>query len=134
MNEGVLQQFDEPMAIYRRPANLFVAGFIGSPQMNFLPGALVPGSHGVSRVVGVRPHDLIPANGAASDDFRLSGELALIEPAGPLHYLDVQVGDQMVKATCADPSGLSPGAAMTLSAPGPTVHLFDRDSGNRVAA
>ena len=48
---------------------------------------------------------------------RLTGELALIEPAGPLHYLDVDVAGQMVKATCADPDGLSPGASVTLSAP-----------------
>ena len=61
----------------------------------------------------------------------LTGELALIEPAGPLHYLDVDVGGQMVKATCAEPNGLS-GATVTLSAPIETVHLFDRESGLRV--
>src|SRR5580698_10245448 len=60
MNDGVLQQYDDPMAIYRRPANLFVAGFIGSPQMNFLSGDTAPGGHGEHRLVGVRPHDLTP--------------------------------------------------------------------------
>ena len=133
MNDGVLQQFADPMTIYRRPANLFVAGFIGSPQMNFLPGPDVPGGHGAGRLVGVRPFDLVPSRGGA-DGFRLDGELALIEPAGPVHYLDVQVGGRMVKATCADPSGLSPGAALTLSAPEATIHLFDRDSGLRLAS
>jgi ABC-type sugar transport system ATPase subunit len=49
MNNGVLQQFAEPMVIYREPANRFVAGFIGSPQMNFLPGSAVPGGHGDDR-------------------------------------------------------------------------------------
>ena len=132
MNAGVLQQFDAPMAIYRRPANLFVAGFIGSPQMNFLPGETAPGGHGEGRIVGIRPHDLVPARPGATDVIELKGELALIEPAGPLHYLDVQVGDLMIKATCADPDGLAPGAAMTLSAPGHAVHLFDRDSARRI--
>ena len=133
MHAGVLQQFAAPMTIYRQPANLFVAGFIGSPQMNFLPGEVAPGGHGVSRTVGVRPHDLVPASGTAGD-FRLQGELALIEPAGPLHYLDVQVGDQMVKATCTDPEGLAPGATVTLAAPGHAIHLFDRESGTRHGA
>ncbi len=43
MNGGVIQQLDEPKTIYNRPANLFVAGFIGCPAMNFLPGATVDG-------------------------------------------------------------------------------------------
>lgn len=72
--------------------------------------------------------------GAADGGFTLAGELALIEPAGPVHHLDVQVGQQRVKATCADPSGLSPGAPVTLSAANQCIHLFDRDSGRRVAS
>jgi len=132
MNNGVLQQFAEPMVIYREPANQFVAGFIGSPQMNFLPGSAVPGGHGDDRLIGVRPHDLTPSAAAASDDFNLTGELALVEPAGPVHYLDVLVGDQMVKATCVDPSHLRTGGRLTLRAPSQSVYLFDRDSGARI--
>ena len=128
MNNGVVQQFDEPMSIYRQPVNLFVAGFIGSPQMNFLAGAAE------GRVVGIRPHDLGPSKQCADDDFNLTGELALIEPAGPVHYLDVQVGDQMVKATCVDPNGLAPGCSLKLTAPRNAVHLFDQASGVRVGA
>src|ERR1700723_259873 len=41
MHQGAIQQFDEPQAVYDRPANMFVAGFMGSPSMNFIPGALV---------------------------------------------------------------------------------------------
>jgi ABC-type sugar transport system ATPase subunit len=134
MNNGVLQQFDEPMKIYRAPMNVFVAGFIGSPQMNLIPGEMAPGGHGAQRLVGVRPHDLAPTANGGADAFAFTGELALIEPAGPLHYLDVDVGGQMVKATCADPNGLLPGATVTLSAPVQTVHLFDRESGLRVNA
>jgi ABC-type sugar transport system ATPase subunit len=134
MSSGVVQQFAEPMTVYRQPANLFVASFIGSPQMNFLPGGKAPGAWGESRVVGVRPHDLAPTNQMGAADFSLSGELALIEPAGPVHYLDVQIGDQMVKATCVDPAGLAPGCSVRLAAPGHAIHLFDRESGARVAA
>jgi ABC-type sugar transport system ATPase subunit len=132
MHNGVLQQFAPPMTIYREPANRFVAGFIGSPQMNFLPGSAAPGGHGDNVIVGVRPHDLTPANGAALDGFNLMGELALVEPAGPIHYLDVLVGGHMVKATCADPSRLRSGDRLTLIAPGQSVYLFDRQSGARM--
>lgn len=134
MDAGVLQQFAEPMTIYRQPANLFVAGFIGSPQMNFLPGAEALGGHGPERVVGIRPFDLVPADNGPGDGFMLSGELALIEPAGPVHYLDVDVGGRMVKATCADPSGLRPGAALRLTAPRHSLHFFDVSSGLRLAS
>jgi ABC-type sugar transport system ATPase subunit len=134
MNGGVLQQYAEPMTIYRRPANLFVAGFIGSPQMNFFAGDSVPGGHGDRRLVGVRPHDLAPCKSPGDATLALSGELALIEPAGPLHYLDVEVAGQIVKATCADPTGLTPGSTMTLAAPVHSVHVFDRGSGLRVDA
>jgi ABC-type sugar transport system ATPase subunit len=132
MNNGVVQQFAEPMTIYREPANQFVAAFIGSPQMNFLPGSAVPGGNGDDRLVGVRPHDLTPGNGNSSDGFTLTGELALIEPAGPIHFLDVLVGDLMVKATCTDPGSLGLGEKLTLSAPAQTVYLFDRESGARI--
>jgi multiple sugar transport system ATP-binding protein len=41
MHQGAIQQFDEPQAVYDRPANMFVAGFMGSPSMNFIPGELI---------------------------------------------------------------------------------------------
>jgi ABC-type sugar transport system ATPase subunit len=85
MNHGVIQQVDEPLAIYRRPANRFVASFIGSPTMNFLHGAIesaafavtgeavrVPLTDGPSplpsgpAILGVRPEDLVPGSAAGS--------------------------------------------------------------------
>jgi ABC-type sugar transport system ATPase subunit len=132
MHDGVLQQFADPMAVYREPANQFVAGFIGSPQMNFLPGSAVSGGQDDSRVVGIRPHDLTPSAGPEDGALSLTGELALIEPAGPVHFLEVLIGDRMVKATCSDPDGLRPGASLTLTAPDRSIHLFDRASGARV--
>ncbi|WP_342236085.1 ABC transporter ATP-binding protein [Inquilinus sp. OTU3971] len=132
MHDGVLQQFADPMAVYREPANQFVAGFIGSPQMNFLPGSAVSGGQDDSRVVGIRPHDLTPAAEPEDGALSLTGELALIEPAGPVHFLDVLVGDRMVKATCGDPGALRPGASLTLTAADRSIHLFDRASGARV--
>src|SRR5271154_7590085 len=58
MNNGVLQQFDEPMKIYRAPMNVFVAGFIGSPQMNLLPREMAPGGQSAGGLVRGRPPHL----------------------------------------------------------------------------
>ncbi|MDX3924367.1 MAG: ABC transporter ATP-binding protein [Shinella sp.] len=129
MKDGVIQQFAAPMEVYSRPANQFVAGFIGSPQMNFLPAELCGGSTG--HIVGVRPHDLKPV-AKANGGLTLSGELVLIEPAGPFQFLDVSVGEQVIRATCSDASGLSPGDRIILSANADAVRYFAADSGNRI--
>ncbi|MBM7044767.1 MULTISPECIES: ABC transporter ATP-binding protein [Rhizobium] len=129
MKDGVVQQFAPPMEVYTKPANQFVAGFIGSPQMNFLPADLCGG--GAGQIIGVRPHDLKPtarANGGLS----LTGEMLLIEPAGPFQFIDVAVGDHVVRATCTDTTGLSPGQSITLGASSDAVRLFAADSGVRI--
>ena len=136
MNDGVLQQFAEPMTIYRA-ARQPLRGRLHRQPADELPARAPtsPGGHG-ARAGGRRAAITTssPSIAGAADGFRLAGELALIEPAGPVHYLDVQVGPMMIKATCADPTGLSPGAPLTLSAPGNCLHVFDRDSGNRLAS
>jgi ABC-type sugar transport system ATPase subunit len=131
MKDGVVQQFAEPMTVYKEPANRFVASFIGSPQMNFLPGSLAGRVDGDAALVGIRPHDLVPV-AEPREGVTLSGELALVESAGPIHFLDVMVGDRLVKGSCTDPSGLSPGGRVTLHAPPPAVRLFDAASGERL--
>ncbi len=62
MHKGVLQQFDEPRRIYERPANLFVAGFMGSPSMNFLPGKMsaIDGAPAVSIEIMPGEQTLLP--------------------------------------------------------------------------
>ena len=54
MHQGAIQQFDEPQAVYDRPSNMFVAGFMGSPSMNFIPGELakLDGLPGVTIALG----------------------------------------------------------------------------------
>ena len=97
MNEGVISQLDTPERIYNDPANLFVAGFIGSPSMNLIPGKIREGTfeHGefsitLTRgdheqcVLGIRPEDMEitqPGDGIFSAkvySFELTGESTLI--------------------------------------------------------
>lgn len=129
MKDGVVQQFATPMEVYAQPANQFVAGFIGSPQMNFLPADLC-GGHG-DHVVGVRPHDLKPSP-ATQGGLTLTGELILIEPVGPVQFLDVSVGEHVVRATCSDPTGFSPGDRITLGASTAALRYFDANDGLRI--
>lgn len=129
MKDGIVQQFAAPMTVYNDPANHFVAGFIGSPQMNFLPAGL--SGYNDDLVLGVRPHDINPAK-IAGDGVHFTGELAFVESAGPVHFLDVMVGGHIVKATCSDPSGLEPGSQITLKAPGNALRFFKSGSGARV--
>ncbi len=135
MHAGVLQQFAEPMTVYREPANQFVASFIGSPQMNFLPGPLAGGGIDASSVIGLRPHDLSPTRLPAADDLIIRGTLALVEPAGPVTFLDVALADgSLVKATCPDPRDYQPGETLVLAAPRDRVSVFDAASGVRTGA
>lgn len=135
MNAGVLQQFADPMTVYREPANQFVAGFIGSPQMNFLPGSMAGGGLNEAHVLGVRPHDLVPARDASSDVLVMRGRLTLIEPAGPVAFLDVTLPDgSLIKATCADPRAYRPGEDLLLAVVRGNVSVFDAATGVRTGA
>ncbi len=123
MRRGVLQQLDAPMTVYRDPANLFVASFIGSPAMNMLDAAAWHAMDGVmARVgertlhlppgvartewsgerralLGVRPNDL---GIVEPTDAGLAGRVFLVEPVGPFAYVDVDLDGWTIKAT-ADP-------------------------------
>jgi ABC-type sugar transport system ATPase subunit len=59
MREGRIAQVDLPLNVYQRPANTFVATFIGSPPMNLLPASILEIENAPERLVGIRPHDLI---------------------------------------------------------------------------
>ncbi|HEY2338811.1 MAG TPA: sn-glycerol-3-phosphate ABC transporter ATP-binding protein UgpC, partial [Burkholderiales bacterium] len=76
MNAGKVEQTGSPLELYDNPANLFVAGFIGSPAMNFLPER----RNGREVLVGVRPEHLEVVNGAANG--ALAAEVVVVEPTG----------------------------------------------------
>jgi multiple sugar transport system ATP-binding protein len=80
MRDGFLQQVAPPMELYRRPANQFVAGFVGSPGMNFLPGnTLRVNGRDPGMTLGVRPHDLAVVPPGSGD---LDAWVDVVEPRG----------------------------------------------------
>ena len=148
LDRGLLQQVDTPQRLYRQPANTFVAGFIGSPPMNFLPGALSGGTveTGSYRfelpasvtgrlereegrvLVGVRPEDFQDARLGDGSGVTLAAEVEITEQLGPETYayfrLDgleaAEVGERPVELAGAFAARLDP---RTRAAPGERLSL-----------
>jgi multiple sugar transport system ATP-binding protein len=128
MKDGWVQQVGEPLELYGKPANRFVAGFIGSPAMNFadvtvgerggalwadsaglrirVPAALADAlrRHAGERVtLGVRPEDLHPVTGGDSPDYAFDAVVDVVEPLGSEILLDIKAGPNAMVAR-VDPS------------------------------
>ncbi|OGB71923.1 MAG: sugar ABC transporter ATP-binding protein [Burkholderiales bacterium RIFOXYC12_FULL_65_23] len=147
MKDGLVQQFGSPADIYRRPANRFVAEFIGSPAMNMLDALhhdeqlLAHGSalelsprqraalsiHGGSELVyGLRPEDI------RLSDQGLAGTLTMIEPTGPETYATVDTAVGSLTARIPGLLAAQVGDSVHLQWSAEDAHLFDRASGDRV--
>ena len=86
LRDGRVEQVGSPMELYNNPANQFVAGFLGSPSMNFLPAALLGGSDGLT--MGIRPEDL-----AIDPAGPLKGTVTHVEHLGGDTNIVLRVGD-----------------------------------------
>ena len=151
LNEGRLQQVDEPLALYDRPANLFVAGFIGSPQMNLLqarvrdgkvmlgaaelpvPPATVGDRDAVT--VGIRPEgfSLVPAG----TPHALPVETVLVEELGAdsfVHgYLTLEQEQQLMIVRAPARISARTGSVLHVRPEPGALHVFDSDSGVRLS-
>jgi multiple sugar transport system ATP-binding protein len=152
MKNGVIQQLDDPQTIYDQPANLFVAGFIGSPSMNLLKGVLrddgdllavnlgkaalrLPtanpewrGYLGRSVIAGIRPESLRSGAG----DSNLSGIVDVVEPTGPDTMVIVNVAGQLVTARLSSRERPVVGEAISLAVDARSISLFDPESDSRI--
>ncbi len=160
MSGGRLQQADTPEAIYERPANLFVAGFVGSPTMNLLPGEITSadGRPALSFlqttappegelaaaitalgrrdvVVGIRPEDLRLASDAPpSYSTRLQGIVDVVEPLGSETYVVLTIAGQTVTARFPPRVSVSSGDAVDVALTPGHLHVFDAHTGTNVRA
>jgi len=153
---GRLRQIGAPDDLYRRPADLFVAGFLGSPRINVVEGTISESrfhagslSVGISRThgahlasgdrvtLGVRPEEVAVARasdapgGAAPNGSRAT--VTRVEHLGREALLHLDAGGVALRALAPVELGASPGLALSLSVPGDRVHLFDPRSGSRIA-
>jgi multiple sugar transport system ATP-binding protein len=151
LNKGKVEQWDTPIALYSKPVNTFVAGFIGSPQMNLIAGTItgdttdqrfasaagwtVPlkqslaGYLGQQVTLGVRPEDIRPTDGEAD----LTAVVSIVERLGAETYLNVSVGPDTLLVRAQGDLAMSRDQAVPLLMNHTAFHLFDR-SGRVIAA
>ncbi|MFO1160729.1 MAG: sn-glycerol-3-phosphate ABC transporter ATP-binding protein UgpC [Reyranellaceae bacterium] len=150
MKDGVVQQVGEPLELYNTPANRFVAGFIGSPAMNFadvtlasangklwanarglqigLPEALARranGHNGAKATVGVRPEDIHVAGPADPAELCFEAEVEVVEQLGSEILLDTRVGDATFVASVDPTLRMRVHDRLKLALNPNRLHLFD---------
>ena len=147
MHAGRAEQIGTPMEVYENPASVFVAGFIGSPAMNFLAatvesggrialdggGAIAAGTNvGEGRKVtaGVRPEHLTPCAPSAAN---LVGSVEMIEALGADTLIHVAVAGGSIVARLPPGTAATVGEPIALAAAPKRVYLFDASSGARIA-
>ena len=144
MHDGRIEQTGTPLELYDHPANQFVAGFIGSPSMNFIGGtqqggAVVTASgarlplgaaqaanDGRAMTYGIRPEHL----DIADDGFE--AEVVVIEPTGSETQLFARLGEQEIVAIFRERHAFAPGQKIRLKPRAAVAHLFDASSGQRI--
>lgn len=143
MNKGVVQQVGTPTDIYDRPANIFVAGFIGTPAMNLVEGALVDGvfSSKNIQIDGIdHPHSGPVTLGFRAEDAGLcdqstshiSAPIYALELLGDATMVSVKVGGALVSIKAAKDFRAEIGDAVCAEVPASICHLFDTASGERI--
>jgi multiple sugar transport system ATP-binding protein len=148
MRDGRIAQVGAPLELYDRPANVFVAGFIGSPAMNLLPGVVrreagglavmvdgaslpVPDRSGLDEgrkgVFGIRPEhlDLTGAGG-------LQARVVVVEPTGSETHVVLRIAERDLTAVFRERHAFTPGQQVHLTPQPGLIHLFDADSGERL--
>ena len=126
MNHGVLEQVGTPEDLYERPANRFVAGFIGSPAMSFIEDG---GPHGLREgvVVGVRPEHARPWREGLIGPLR--GTVAFVEALGRETFVGVDVGDTRLVVFEEGRATRDVGEPMEFGLVEPGLRYFDRETG-----
>jgi multiple sugar transport system ATP-binding protein len=157
MKDGIIQQIAAPLDLYHRPANRFVAGFIGSPPMNFFDGRIErkgdklffnEGTFAVSVdakqkeplagfadqdvVFGIRPGDISAAAQGADPERQVKAKVELIEPMGDEMYLNLNTGKNTFIASAREGDKVQLGGEFTALFNMAKTHFFDKQSGKTI--
>jgi multiple sugar transport system ATP-binding protein len=130
MNKGELQQLGTPEELYERPANTFVAQFIGSPAMNVLPSSVL-GVGGTGQLAGFRPEHAQLGNGRAGTG-TLQASVEVVEYLGDEQLAHLRFGDHEIVVKLPVEPRLQRGEQETISVPLDKVLLFDEASSRAV--
>ena len=150
MRDGVIQHLGTPHDIYHQPSNLFVASFLGSPQINLVEGKLeraesgmafvrgdfrtaldrpwLDGQNGRTVMLGLRPEDVRVGNGA------LDGVVELVSPLGSEQYANVRIAGLDLVVRIDKDMAIAPGDHLRLGVEPRRLHLFDQQTGHSLTA
>lgn len=149
MRDGHVQQVGAPLEVYDRPVNLFVAGFIGSPEMNLIEGQIdngrfvadrfqlpLPsfiGSKSGAAVLGIRPEHILPVDAGKDADAQhsLAFRVRLIEQLGAQTLCIGEICEQRLRVLTERVDGWAPGQVLRVRLQASRLHLFDKASGQR---
>ncbi len=142
MRDGIIEQVGSPLDLYDTPANLFVAGFIGSPAMNFVAGKIAGGQFvgdsgittaapanaedGQRVVCGVRPDQVTLGEGSAK------ARIIVVEPTGAETQIVVDTGHEQLTCLQRERSRARPGDTIGVTLNADAAHFFDAETGNRL--
>jgi multiple sugar transport system ATP-binding protein len=147
MQAGHIEQIGAPLELYDRPKNIFVAGFIGSPSMNFMDGTIR--ANGIAPVATVDGVDMPLGSGDSVRDGQkvivgirpentrlaetgLQGEITVVEPTGAEIHLVIRSGGKDFVSVVRNRQQFKPGQEVRLAADPEAIHLFDRETGQRL--
>jgi multiple sugar transport system ATP-binding protein len=134
MRLGVLQQVGSPEDLYEQPANVFVAGFIGSPAMNLVPASVLEGVGGDDRIAGFRPeHIRLGRNGGSGDTIAFDGKVEVVEYLGDEQLVHFARKDQSLQAKLSVEEKVSAGDNVTFVLPRAKLYLFDATTVQRIS-
>ncbi|MBP2293258.1 ABC transporter ATP-binding protein [Azospirillum rugosum] len=144
MRDGAIEQIGAPLDLYDRPDNVFVAGFIGSPAMNFLNGRIEGGTFITQDGLRLPLGDAAPASeravvyGIRPEHFSLTDagvpvEVVVVEPTGSETQIVVRSGSQEIVCVFRDRVLPKPGETIRILPDAARVHLFDAATGRRLA-
>lgn len=146
MHGGIVEQVGSPLELYDRPANQFVAGFLGSPSMNFLSGQIVQAdglhfqlapdmaialpANAAARpgpvVLGIRPEDIVLAPAG------IPATIKVVEPTGSETHMAVSVAEQAMTIVLRDRFSGQVGDTIKIAIPPGKSHLFNAGTGIRI--
>ena len=147
MKDGYIEQIGSPLEVYDKPANTFVASFIGSPAMNMIEGIVeiknnsfklqvaetkidLPNikelENGQKIIVGIRPEYLIPSKNG------IPAKIAVVEPTGSETHLLLRANDQDLTCVIRERQDFSPGQDVKLTAEKKSIHIFNYENKLRI--
>jgi multiple sugar transport system ATP-binding protein len=130
MKDGKILQVGTPEEIYEKPADIFCAGFIGSPPMNFVSGERVPQVKDKNVMVGIRPEDLSISLTETKEG--ILGRSSVTEILGSDNYLYVDISDLLISVRLKPEERISEDTQVWLIPQKERLHLFDNSTGRRV--